>query len=33
LAQRFKMSQPAVSMSAQRGERIAAEKGFSLTDE
>ena len=32
LAQRFKMTQPAISMSAQRGERIAAEKGFALID-
>jgi hypothetical protein len=31
LAQRFKMSQPATSMSAQRGERIAAEMGLSLS--
>ncbi len=30
-AQRFKMSQPATSMSAQRGERIAAEMGLSLS--
>ena len=32
LAQRFKMTQPAISMSAQRGERIAAEKCFALID-
>ncbi len=31
LAQRFKMSQPATSMSAQRGERIAAKMGLSLS--
>ena len=32
LAKRLKMTQPAISMSVQRGERIAAEKGFKLID-
>jgi putative transposase len=31
-AKKFKMTQPAISMSAQRGERIAAERGFELID-
>ena len=32
LAKIFEMTQPAVSMSAQRGERIAQEKGLKLID-
>ena len=33
LALRLNISQPAVSMSAQRGEKIASENGYSLMDE
>lgn len=33
LAPRLNISQPAVSMSAQRGERIASENGYSLMDD
>jgi hypothetical protein len=33
LAPKLNISQPAVSMSAQRGERIASENGYSLMDE
>jgi len=33
LAPKFNISQPAVSMSAQRGEQIASENGYSLMDE
>ena len=33
LAPKFNISQPAVSMSARRGERIASENGYSLMDE
>jgi hypothetical protein len=33
LAPKLNISQPAVSMSARRGERIASEKGYSLMDE
>ncbi len=32
-APKLNISQPAVSMSAQRGERIASENGYSLMDE
>jgi len=33
LAPKLNISQPAVSMSTQRGERIASENGYSLMDE
>ena len=33
LAPKLNISQPAVSMSARRGERIASENGYSLMDE
>ncbi len=33
MALKLNISQPAVSMSAQRGERIASENGYSLMDE
>jgi len=33
LAPKLNISQPAVSMSARRGERIASENGYSLIDE
>jgi hypothetical protein len=33
LALKLNISQPAVSISTQRGERIAAEKGYSLMAE
>jgi predicted transcriptional regulator len=33
LAPKLNISQPAVSISARRGERIASENGYSLMDE
>jgi hypothetical protein len=33
LAPKLNISQPAVSMSFQRGERVASENGYSLMDE